>query len=86
MVNRADICYGCVVRTKPKGRCTLFTMRKITQDMRFKQVVIAYSFGHGVTRAAIRDKTTGQNICRWCRKYDGTIHSLTAPSLYSAVT
>lgn len=29
----------------------LFTINKITQDMRFKQVVIEYSFKHGVTNA-----------------------------------
>ena len=51
-------------------------MNKITQDMRFKQVVIEYSFKHGVTKAAIRYKTSRQNIYRWRRKYDGNIRSL----------
>ena len=54
----------------------LFTMNKITQDMRFKQVEIEYSFKHGVTKAAIRYKTTRQNIYRWRKKYDGTLQSL----------
>jgi transposase InsO family protein len=51
-------------------------MSKITQDMRFKQVVIEYSFKHGVTKAAIRYKTSRQNIYRWRQKYDGTVRSL----------
>lgn len=44
--------------------------------MRFKQVVIEYSFKHGVTQAAIRYKTSRQNIYRWRNKYDGTVRSL----------
>jgi hypothetical protein len=44
--------------------------------MRYKQVVIEYSFKHGVTNAAIRYKTSRQNIYRWRKKYDGTIRSL----------
>ena len=51
-------------------------MNKITQDMRFKQAVIEYSFKHGVTNAAIRYKTSRQNIYRWRKKYDGTVRSL----------
>ena len=55
---------------------TLFAMNKITQDMHFKQVVIEYSFEHGVTKAAIRYRTSRQNIYRWREKYDGTVRSL----------
>ena len=44
--------------------------------MRFKQAVIAYAFKNGVTKAAIRYKTSRQNIYRWRKKYDGTIRSL----------
>ena len=51
-------------------------MNKITQDMRYKQAVIEYSMKHGVTKAAIRYKTSRQNIYRWKKKYDGDIHSL----------
>ena len=51
-------------------------MNKITQDMRFKQVVIEYSLKYGVTKAAIRYKTSRQNIYRWRQKYDGTVQSL----------
>ena len=51
-------------------------MNKITQDMVFKQVVIEYSLKHGVTKAAIRYKTSRQNIYRWKKKYDGSVRSL----------
>ena len=51
-------------------------MNTITQDMRFKQAVIEYTLKHGVTTAAIRYKTSRQNIYRWRKKYDGTVHSL----------
>ncbi|MFR8334298.1 MAG: helix-turn-helix domain-containing protein [Oscillospiraceae bacterium] len=51
-------------------------MNKITQDMRFKQAAIEYSLKHGVTKAAIRYKTSRQNIYRWRKKYDGSIQSL----------
>ena len=44
--------------------------------MRFKQAVIEYSLKYGVTKAAIRYKTTRQNIYRWRKKYDGTLCSL----------
>jgi len=59
-----------------KAGATLFAMNKITQDMRFKQAVIEYSLKHGVTKAAIRYKTSRQNIYRWRKKYDGTLQSL----------
>ncbi len=44
--------------------------------MRYKQVVIEYSYKHSVTKAAIRYKTSRQNIYRWRKKYDGTLRSL----------
>ena len=50
--------------------------KSITQDMLFKQAVVEYSFSHGVTKAAIRYKTSRQNIYRWQKKYDGTVRSL----------
>ena len=37
-------------------------MKSITQDLKFKQAVIDYSFNHGVTNAAIRYKKTRQWI------------------------
>ena len=51
-------------------------MASITQDLRFKQAVIEYSFKHGVTRAATRYKRTRQWIYFWRRRYDGSIRSL----------
>lgn len=63
-------------RQNRKAGATLSAMNKITQDMRFKQAVIEYSFKNGVTKAAIRYKTTRQNIYRWRKKYDGTVQSL----------
>ena len=51
-------------------------MASITQDLRFKQAVIEYSFKHGVTSAATRYKRTRQWIYFWRRRYDGSIHSL----------
>ncbi len=44
--------------------------------MRYKQAVIEYSMKQGVTKAAIRYKTSRQNIYRWKKKYTGDIHSL----------
>ena len=62
---------------KTERQVPLSTMDKIiTQDMRFKQAVVEYSYAHGVTKAAIRYKTSRQNIYRWRKKYDGTVRSL----------
>ena len=65
-----------LLRQNRKAGATLSAMNKITQDMRYKQVVIEFSLKHGVTAAAIRYKTTRQNIYRWRKKYDGTVRSL----------
>ena len=65
-----------MLRQNQKAGVTLFVMNKITQDTRFKQVVIEYSYKHRVTKAAIRYKTSRQNIYRWRKKYDGNIRSL----------
>ena len=51
-------------------------MNSITQDMRFRQALIEYSFKYGVTKAAIRYKTNRQYIYRWRKRYDGTLQSL----------
>ena len=51
-------------------------MDSITQDMRYKQSVIKYANKYGVTKAAIKHKTSRQNIYRWMKKYDGTVKSL----------
>ena len=65
-----------LTRQNRKAGVTLSAMNKITQDMRYKQAVIEYSLKHGETRAAIRYKTSRQNIYRWRKKYDGTVRSL----------
>ena len=63
-------------RQNRKAGATLFAMKSITQDLLFKQAVISYSYKHGVTKAAIRYKTSRQNIYRWRKRYDGTLQSL----------
>ena len=55
-------------------------MASITQDLKFKQAVIQYSFKHGVTAAAKRYKRTRQWIYYWQKRYDGDIHSLSEMS------
>ena len=65
-----------LTRQNRKAGVTLSAMNKITQDMRYKQAVIEYSLKHGVTRAAIRYKTSRQNFYLWRNKYDGTVRSL----------
>jgi transposase len=51
-------------------------MNKITQDMRYRQSLIEYSYKHGVTAAARRYKTNRQYIYRWRKRYNGTLESL----------
>ncbi len=51
-------------------------MNRITQDLLYKQAAISYSYKNGVTKAAIRYKTSRQNIYRWRKRYDGTPQSL----------
>ena len=51
-------------------------MTSITQDIRYKQSVVKYSYRHGVTKAAIEYKMHRKTIYRWREKYDGTLESL----------
>ncbi len=51
-------------------------MKKLTQDIRFRQALILYAEKHGVTKAAIRYKTNRQYVYRWKRRYYGTSESL----------
>ena len=51
-------------------------MNSITQDVKFKQSVIKYSYKNGVTAAAITYKLHRKTIYRWIEKYDGTLESL----------
>ena len=51
-------------------------MNSITQTMKFRQSLIAYSLKYGVTKAAIKYHTNRQYIYRWRKRYDGTVQSL----------
>lgn len=51
-------------------------MNSITQDIKFKQSVVKYSFKNGVTAAAIQYNLHRKTIYRWREKYDGTLASL----------
>ena len=51
-------------------------MNTITQDMKFRQALIKYSFKYGVTKAEIRYKVNRQYVYRWRKRYDGTLQSL----------
>ena len=48
----------------------------ITQDARFRQVAVKYSYKHTVSEAAIRYKVSERSIYRWHDRYDGTPDSL----------
>ena len=52
-------------RQNRKAGATLSAMNKITQDMRFSKRLLNILLKHGVTKAAIRYKTSRQNIYRW---------------------
>lgn len=51
-------------------------MNSITQDIKFKQSVIKYSYKHEVTAAALVYKMHRKTIYRWRARYDGTLASL----------
>lgn len=51
-------------------------MKIITQDVKFKQSVIKYSYKNGVTVATETYKLHRKTIYRWIKKYDGTLQSL----------
>ena len=51
-------------------------MNSITQDVKFRQSVIKYSYRNGVTAASIQYKVNRRTIYRWRIKYDGTLASL----------
>ncbi len=51
-------------------------MNSITQDIKFKQSVVKYSYKNGVTAAALVYKLHRKTIYRWREKYDGTLESL----------
>ena len=51
-------------------------MDMITQEAYHRQRMIRYSLEHGVTKAAIRYKTSRKTIYKWQKRYDGHIESL----------
>ena len=51
-------------------------MNIITQDVKFKQSVIKYSYRNGVTAASVVYKIPRKTIYRWRERYDGTLQSL----------
>ena len=51
-------------------------MNSITQDIKFKQSVIKYSYRNGVTAASLQYKVNRRTIYRWRERYDGTLKSL----------
>ena len=69
------LCYSYITTISHTQR-SLPYMNTITQTMRFRQVLIEYSFKHGVTKAAIRYKVNRQYVYRWRKRYDGTLASL----------
>ena len=49
----------------------------ITEEMRFRQRVVEYAIKHNNNaKAARRYHTSRQQVWRWRKKYDGTVHSL----------
>lgn len=51
-------------------------MNSITQDIKFRQSVIKYSYRNGVTAASLQYKVNRRTIYRWRERYDGTLKSL----------
>src|SRR5699024_947028 len=49
----------------------------ITEEMRFRQRVVKYAIKYNNNaKAARRYHTSRQQVWRWRKKYDGTVHSL----------
>ena len=51
-------------------------MDRITQEGYWRQRVIKYAQGHGVTAAANRYKLSRKTVHKWIKRYDGTVESL----------
>ena len=51
-------------------------MNGITQELKYKQLIVKYALRNGVTAASILYKKHRKIIYRWINKYDGTIASL----------
>ena len=54
----------------------VFHMNSITQELKYKQLIVKYALRNGVTAASIVYKKYRKTIYRWINKYDGTIASL----------
>ena len=61
---------------KNNRRCNKSAMNTVTQITRRRQAIIEYSMKKGVTAAARRYNVSRQLICRWKKRYDGTLESL----------
>lgn len=51
-------------------------MDKITQEACYRQRVLKYAEGHGVTAAAERYRMSRKTVYKWKKRYDGTVESL----------
>ena len=50
-------------------------MDQITQEAYFRQRVLKYALGHGVTAAANRYRLSRKTVHKWKKRYDGTLES-----------
>lgn len=55
-------------------------MKRITEEMYFRQRLCEYALKHGVTKAARRYHTNRQFVYRQLKKYDGNVRSLALQS------
>ena len=51
-------------------------MDRITQEAYHRQRMIKYCEEHGLTKTALRYETSRKTVCKWRKRYDGTIESL----------
>jgi transposase InsO family protein len=66
-----------VTTTKQISEGTFLMKTIITEEMRFRQRVVKYAIKHNNNaKAARRYHTSRQQVQRWRKKYNGTVHSL----------
>ena len=51
-------------------------MDRITQDIKFRQSAIKYSYRNGVTAASLQYKVNRRTIYRWRERHNGTLKFL----------
>lgn len=51
-------------------------MNTLTQTLRKRQVIVDYSYKHGVTKASIRYNVSRTTIYKWRKRYNGDLSSL----------